>query len=47
MAGFQWGVQGAALATVIGQAVSFITALIFSLRHGEELGVRFKYLRLP
>lgn len=47
MAVFRWGVQGAALATLIGQAVSFITALFFSLRHGEELGVKRFYLHLP
>ena len=47
MAVFQWGAMGAALATVLGQAVSFVTALIFSLVHGESLGIRLRYLRLP
>lgn len=39
------GVAGAALATVVGQGVSFLTALIFCLMHREELGLLPRYLR--
>lgn len=35
-------VFGAALATVIGQAVSFITALVYLYRHKESFGFDFK-----
>ena len=42
---YEMGVAGAAMATVIGQAVSFITALVFSLIHRDSLGLRLKYLR--
>ena len=38
------GVAGAALATVIGQGVSFVTALIFCLIHRESLGLLPRYL---
>ena len=37
VAGFHMGVAGAALATVIGQAISCLTALVFSLRHRADL----------
>ncbi|MBQ9980268.1 MAG: MATE family efflux transporter [Oscillospiraceae bacterium] len=47
MAVFRWGVKGAALATVIGQCVSFIVALIFCIVNGKELGIGLKFLRLP
>ncbi len=35
---FRWGVPGAAIATVIGQAVSFLLALLYIAKHREELG---------
>ena len=38
------GVAGAALATVIGQGVSFVTALVFCLIHRESLGLLPCYL---
>ena len=41
----QMGVQGAALATVIGQAVSFAAALVFCFLHRESLGLQARYLR--
>ena len=41
VAGFKWDVAGAAVATVIGQAVSVIISLIFLARHSEEFGVDF------
>ena len=41
-----WGVAGAALATVMGQAVSCLTALVFFLRHRADLGLLPRYLRL-
>ena len=40
----EMGVMGAALATVIGQGVSFVTALIFCLIHRESLGLLPRYL---
>ena len=39
------GVQGAALATLISQFVSFLAALIFCLIHRDHLGLSPKYLR--
>ncbi|MDR1061738.1 MAG: polysaccharide biosynthesis C-terminal domain-containing protein, partial [Clostridiales bacterium] len=39
---FGWGVAGAALATVIGQAVSFACALVFLYRRRAWLGFDFK-----
>ena len=45
VAGFHMGVAGAALATVIGQAISCLTALVFSLRHRADLGLLPRYLR--
>ena len=44
-AGFHRGLAGAALATVIGQAISCLTALVFSLRHRADLGLLPRYLR--
>ncbi|MBQ6797815.1 MAG: MATE family efflux transporter [Oscillospiraceae bacterium] len=38
---FQWEVAGAALATIIGQAVSFLFSLWYLFRHKEELGFDF------
>lgn len=37
--GFEWGTFGAALATVIAQAVSFISAAIFIWRRRSDLGI--------
>ena len=39
---FHWSTFGAALATVIGQAVSFIVALIYLIIHKEAFGFDFK-----
>ncbi len=39
---FGWGVPGAALATVLGQAVSFIWSIFYLLRHKEAFGFDFK-----
>ena len=41
----RWGVAGAALATVLGQSVSCLTALVFCLRHRADLGLLPRYLR--
>ncbi len=45
VAGFEMGVAGAALATLISQFVSFLAALFFCLKHREHLGLTRKYLR--
>ena len=37
------GAFGAALATVIGQGISFITAIIYLYRHKEQFGFDFKF----
>ena len=42
---FRWGVSGAALATVLGQAVSCLTALVFCLCHRADLGLLPRWLR--
>lgn len=42
---YRMGVAGAALATITGQGVSFLTALLFSLRHREMLGLTLHHLR--
>ena len=42
---FRWGVAGAALATVLGQAVSCLTALVFCLCHRADLGLLPRFLR--
>lgn len=39
---FHWGVTGAALATIIGQGVSFIVSLIFLYKHKENFGFDFQ-----
>ena len=39
---FKWGAFGAALATVIGQAISFITSIIFLYSRRESFGFDFK-----
>lgn len=39
---FGWDVAGAALATIIGQAVSFLFSLIYLYRHREALGFDLK-----
>lgn len=40
---FHWGVAGAALATILGQAFSFIFAAIFLYRRREEFGFQFRW----
>ena len=45
VAGFHWGVAGAALATLASQFVSFLAALLFSLKHRDMLGLTATYLR--
>lgn len=42
VAGFHWSAFGAALATVIGQSVSFFVALAYLYRHRESFGFDFK-----
>lgn len=37
-----WGVKGAAYATIIGQGVSFISALIYLFLHREQFGFDFR-----
>ncbi|MCQ2397106.1 MAG: MATE family efflux transporter [Lentisphaeria bacterium] len=39
VAGFKWGVFGAGLATILGQAFSFIYAQWFLMRHRSETGI--------
>lgn len=39
----EFGVSGAAYATVIGQCVSFLTALIFHLKFNKEISNKLKY----
>jgi len=43
---FHWGVGGAALATIIGQAVSFIYALVFLYRRKNDFCFDFKLASL-
>jgi len=45
VAGFGMGVEGAALATLFSQFVSFLTALFFCLKHRDHLGLTRDYLR--
>lgn len=45
VAGFRMGVEGAALATLFSQYVSFLAALSFCLKHRDHLGLTRKYLR--
>ena len=47
VAGFHMGVAGAALATVIGQAISCLTALVFSLHHRADMVKRTLKLGFP
>ncbi|MCL2125796.1 MAG: MATE family efflux transporter [Oscillospiraceae bacterium] len=42
VAGFGWSAFGAALATVIGQAISFVASIIYLYRHKEAFGFDFK-----
>ena len=42
VAGFHWSAFGAALATVIGQSVSFFVALAYLYRHRDAFGFDFK-----
>lgn len=46
VAGFGWGVFGAALATVISQAASFVVAVWYVVRSPEVFGVYLHKLRL-
>ena len=46
VAGLGMGVEGAALATLISQFISFFSALLFCLKHREHLGLTRKYLGL-
>ena len=39
---FKWEVAGAAWATIIGQAVSFVFSLVYLYRHKESFGFDFK-----
>ena len=39
---FGWGVAGAAWATIIGQAVSFIFSIYYLIKHKESFGFDFK-----
>ena len=43
--GFDMGVAGTALATLVSQIVSFFAALFFCIRHRAHLGLTRKYLR--
>ena len=45
VAGFHMGVEGAALATLFSQYVSFLAALFFCIKHRSHLGLTHKYLR--
>ncbi len=45
VAGLGMGVEGAALATLAAQCVSFLAALSFCLAHREHLGLTHQYLR--
>lgn len=45
VAGFDMGVAGAALATLISQFVSFFAALLFCLKHRDHLGLTRTYLK--
>ena len=45
VAGFGMGVEGAALATLFSQCVSFLAALFFCIKHRVHLGLTRKYLR--
>ena len=38
----QWGVAGAAYATIIGQAVSVVFCFVYLSRHSQEIGFRFR-----
>ncbi len=42
VAGFQWGAGGAALATVISQAVSFLSCVIFLGQHREQFDLHIR-----
>lgn len=44
--GFHWGVRGAALATIISQALSAVWVLIFLTGNRAQLRLRRRYLRL-
>lgn len=46
VAGFRMGVAGAALATILGQGISFLYAVCFLYRRKEEFGFDFKWRSL-
>ncbi|MCC8122070.1 MAG: MATE family efflux transporter [Oscillospiraceae bacterium] len=39
-----WGVRGAAFATLFSQILSFCIALLFCVRHGNDLGIHRRYI---
>ena len=45
---FQWGVQGAALATVIAQCISFLVSLVYVLKYRDlfQVSLRHLYIKL-
>lgn len=45
IAGFHWGTFGAGLATILGQALSFVFSWIYLYRRREEFGFDFKPVR--
>ncbi len=46
MGAFQWGVQGAALATVIAQCISFLVSLIYVLKYRDLFQVSLRHLTI-
>ena len=46
IAWFQWGVAGAAYATIIGQAISVLFCFYYLTGHAEEIGFRFRVKEL-
>lgn len=47
MGAFHWGVEGAGLATIIAQTISFLVALVYTLRHKDlfQLSLRKLYIK--
>ncbi len=43
---FQWGVKGAALATLISQITAFAAAFVFSMQRRDQLGLGRQYLHI-
>ena len=46
MGTFQWGVRGAALATMLAQLASFVVCLVYVLKHKDLFGLARKALRM-